>query len=127
MRQELYKLDSKGCLVKYSEQSIVLHGKVYTNPSIDILWSAGFRPMGTTEIPDFDPETHTFKVDHYVYNEDQSEIIPVCIIEALSVETEMESKPTIEERIAALEQDGVSRDLALAELATYLYEVTNNG
>ena len=119
MRQKMYKLVN-GTAVEYAGQSVILDDMVYCNPSDEVLWNAGYRPLGTSEVPDFDIETEMLKVDHYTLNSDGSEIIAVYTIEKWSEIEETNATPTFEERLTAVEKAGLERDIALMELAAML-------
>lgn len=115
---QLYKIGTNGKLIPYNGQCIVRNGRVYTNPSIDLQYEDGFRPLGASSIPEYDIDTEMVKVNSYYYNEDHTEILPIYTVYKLS-EQEIQAK-TIEERIAALEQAGLERDMAIIELAALL-------
>lgn len=115
----LYKINEQGKLISFPKnQCAIIEGKVYTNPSNEILYSLGFRPLGTiTEFPEFDVNTQTLKIDYYYYNDGHTEILPkysVCALEPII------NNKTVKERLADLEQASLEQDIALMELAEML-------
>lgn len=116
--QQLFKLDEQGKLIPYENQCIKIDNKIYTNPSYEIQYEAGYRPIGKGEIPNFNIETEIIEAESYYYNKDKTEIIPVYSVKTLS-EFEIANK-TIDARLTAIEQAGLERDIALMELAEML-------
>lgn len=115
---QLYKVGTHGELIPYNGQCVVRDGRVYTNPSIEMQYEDGFRPLGASNVPDYDIDTEMVKIDSYYYSEDGSQILATYVVYKMS-ELEIQAK-TIEERLAALEQAGLERDAALIELAAML-------
>ena len=115
---QLYKIGAHGELISHKGQCVIEEGYVYTNPSEELLYKNGYRPLGKSEIPEFDFDTQTVKAESYYYSKDGSEILTKYVVEELT-EIEVQQK-TVEERLAALEQAGLERDAALIELAAML-------
>lgn len=115
---QLYKIGAHGELISHKGQCVVYEGYVYTNPSKEMLYKDGYRPLGISEIPEFNCDTQTFKAESYYYSEDGSEILTKYTIEELT-EIDIQQR-TVEERLNALEQAGLERDAALIELAAIL-------
>ena len=120
MRHELYRLVGDQ-VQQYAGQAIVIDRMVHSKPDDDMLRRAGYLPIIAADLPEFDPETQWVKVDHYTLSENGDEIIAHYVVadDSPIIETK---EPTMEERVAALEQAGFERDMALIELAAMLAE-----
>lgn len=117
--QVLYKINENGSLISYdNKKCIISDGKVYTNPSSEMQYELGYRPLGQADMPIYDEQTEFLKVKSYYYNEDGTEILP--IYEICKWEEMASSTQTIEERLLNLERAGLERDAALIELAAMI-------
>lgn len=119
MQQKMYKLND-GLAVEYNGESIVLAGMRYSNPTEGMLMEAGYRPMGNVSLPEYDMDTEKPEIDHYIMNDDGTMILPVYIVVEWKEPEAGEVELTVEQRVAALEQAGLERDMALMELAAML-------
>lgn len=99
MNKRLYRLSGRTAIA-YAGQSILRDGLVHTQPTEDMLYAAGYRPMGEAQRPEYDAEREYLRAAGYRMSEDGEELVPVWEIAALPG---MQDARTIEQRVADLE------------------------
>ena len=84
----------------------------------------GYKELKEVDVPEYNPETEYLEVIRYEYTEDGEYIMPVYGVRPIpEPEPIPEPKPTLEEKVAALEEEMVNTQVAVAEV----YELIEGG
>lgn len=106
MKERLYRLTGRTAIA-YAGQSVKLDGRVHVQPTEDMLYAAGYRPMGEAQRPEYDAEREYLRAAGYRMSADGEEIVPhweVCTLPG------MQNVRSIEQRVADLEAVVVTGD-----------------
>ena len=104
MKERLYRLTGRTAIA-YAGQSVKLDGRIHVQPTEDILYAAGYRPMGQGVRPEYDAEREYLRAAGYQMSADGKKIVPhweVCALPGV------QDARSIEQRVADLEAAIVS-------------------
>ena len=97
MKERLYRLTGRTAIA-YAGQSVKLDGRVHVQPTEDMLYAAGYRPMGEAQRPEYDADTQYLKMTGYALCDDGTAIVPLW---------EVVNRPgvqSVEKRVSDLEE-----------------------
>ena len=59
-----YKFINEYSIKPYKKGFVVLNNKIYTNPTDEVLYKAGYKDLIVAEQPEFNPDTHYLQIKY---------------------------------------------------------------
>lgn len=80
MEYDVYKLISGREVKKYTGGFVILDNMIHTNPSIEVLFAVGYKPLHTVVDPEYDADTEYIDVtytDEEEYIQQVKTVLPI--------------------------------------------------
>lgn len=74
---ELYKFIDENRVKKYNGGFIVLGNRIYTNPTAATIKKAGYKPLASVELPEYDADNEYIMT---TYEDGKKEITPIYTV-----------------------------------------------